>query len=280
MRNCKQDPLLASRLEGKSTELRRHVITMIYEAKSGHPGGSLSATEIMAVLFYSVLRQRPQDPLWPDRDRFILSKGHAAPILYAVLADLGYFPSSELRTFRQIGSRLQGHPCRTRTPGVEASGSLGHGLSIGCGLAYAAKKLDHRDSAVYVLLGDGELNEGQVWEAAMFAHHYGLDNLIAIVDRNGLQFVGLTEAVLALEPLAAKWKAFGWDVEEVLNGHDIPALLDAFDRLRADSGRPKVIIANTIKGKGVSFMENDVDWHGTAPNDEQFAAALRELEEK
>jgi transketolase len=274
----KADPSFVTRLQAKARELRIQVLTMIYQAKSGHPGGSLSVTEIMTVLFYHVLRQRPQNPQWPDRDRFILSKGHAAPMLYAVLADLGYFPASELATLRQIDSRLQGHPCRTRTPGVEASGSLGHGLSIGCGLAYAAKKLDYRNNSIYVLLGDGELNEGQVWEAAMFAHHCELDNLIAIVDRNGFQFVGPTEKVLALEPLSSKWKAFGWHVEEVRNGHDIAALLDAFNHVRNKDGKPKVIIANTVKGKGVSFMENSVEWHGIAPSEEQFVAALQELE--
>lgn len=269
---------LVERLQAKTRELRIKVLQMIYQAKSGHPGGSFSATEIMTVLYYHVLRHNAKNPMWIDRDRFILSKAHAAPILYAILADMGYFASNELRTLRQIGSLLQGHPSRTLTPGVEASGSLGQGLSIGCGIAYAAKMLDHRDFLTYILLGDGELNEGQVWEAAMFASHYKLDNIVAIVDKNGFQFVGPTKEILDLEPLTCKWKAFGWHVEEVENGHDIVALVNAFNYLHDMKGKPKVLIAKTIKGKGVSFMENKVEWHGIAPNDRQFFDALRELE--
>jgi transketolase len=253
---------------------------MIYQAASGHPGGSLSAAELVTLLFYHVMRHDPQEPQRPGRDRFILSKGHAAPILYAALADLGYLRTDELATLRQLGSRLQGHPCRTKTPGVEASGSLGQGLSIGCGLAFAAKKLDRHGARVYVLLGDGDLNEGQTWEAAMFARHQGLDNLVAVIDRNGLQYVGPTEEVLALEPLAAKWESFGWHVVEVADGHDVAALLEAFDEALAVSGKPAVLIAHTVKGKGVSFMEHQLGWHGAAPDAAQYAAAMRELGEK
>lgn len=267
---------LVAHLEAKARTLRLLAIEMIYRAGSGHPGGSLSAAEIVAVVYYRLLRHNPRRPHWPERDRFILSKGHAAPIVYAALADQGYFAKEELLTLRQVGSMLQGHPCRS-TPGIEASGSLGHGLSIACGICYAAQKLDSNDQSAYVLLGDGELGEGQVWEAAMFASHNGLENLIAIVDRNGLQHVGATEEVLRLEPLAEKWIAFGWHVEEVFDGHDIGSLLRAFARARAVRGRPKVIIARTVKGKGVSFMENDLAWHGTAPDAGQFVAALREL---
>ncbi|HEX8140187.1 MAG TPA: transketolase [Pyrinomonadaceae bacterium] len=279
MSSLKDDASLVQRLQAKSSFLRHECLRMIYQAGSGHPGGSFSATEIVTVLFYHVMRHEAQDARPSGHDRFILSKGHAAPILYAVLADLGRIDRSELATLRQIGSRLQGHPCRVRTPGIETSGSLGQGLSIGCGLAYSLKKLDGSSSRVYVLLGDGELNEGQIWEAAMFARHYALDNLIAVVDRNHLQFVGATEEVMALEPLAEKWRAFGWHVEELADGHDISALLKAFGEICNRRGQPTVIIANTVKGKGVSFMEHNLAWHGTAPGDEQFAAAWRELEE-
>lgn len=267
---------LVERLRGKAKSLRLDVLRMIHAARSGHPGGSLSAADIVAVIFYHLLRHDPRAPAWPGRDKFILSKGHAAPILYAALADLGYFPREELATLRRVGGRLQGHPCRTSTPGVESSGSLGQGLSVGCGLAYAAR-LDRSDAQTYVLLGDGELNEGQIWEAAMFAGHYRLENLTAVVDRNRLQFVGATEEVMSLEPLAAKWAAFGWHVEEAADGNDIASLLGAFGRARASRRAPRVIIAKTVKGKGVGFMENDIAWHGAAPDDQQYAAAVREL---
>lgn len=251
---------------------------MIYRARSGHPGSSLSAVEIMTVLLYHEIRHDPQNPEWPNRDRFILSKGHAAPVLYAILADQGYFQSDDLDSFRTIGCHLQGHPSHKSTPGVEATtGSLGQGLSIGCGLAYAIKYLNRSDNRVYVLLGDGELDEGQIWEAAMFASHYNLDNLIALVDRNNFQYVGKTESVMALEPLADKWCAFGWHVEEVDNGNDVGALLIALENCK-EVLKPKLILAKTIKGKGVSFMENTSFWHGKAPNKDEFERAMAELE--
>lgn len=270
----------AAQLQIKSNRLRELALSIIYQAQSGHPGSSFSISEILTVLFYQVMRHDPKNPSWVDRDRFILSKGHAAPMLYSILSDLGYFPEVELATFRQVGSLLQGHPCRTRTPGVETSGSLGQGLSVGCGLAYAAKLLDNRDYKVYVLMGDGEIGEGQIWEAALFAQHYKLDNLIAIIDRNSLQYTGDTEHVMALEPLALKWQAFGWKVDEVMNGHDTSLLMESFEQLADQVGKPKLVIAHTIKGKGVSFMEGDNAWHGTAPNEKQYLAAKQELEEQ
>ena len=268
------------KLRLKANQLRVEVLNMIYEAQTGHLGGSFSAVEILTVLYYHILRRNSKDSSSDIEDRFILSKGHAAPILYAILADLEYFPREELRRFRQIGSLLQGHPCRTKTPGIEASGSLGQGLSIGCGLAYSGKYLDKNDSLIYVLLGDGELNEGQIWEAAMFAAHYKLNNLIAIVDRNHLQYIGNTESVLSVEPLIDKWKAFGWYVRHIPDGHNISSLLNSFRKTLKVEDKPTVLIAETIKGKGVSFMENNPDWHGTAPNKEQFLWALQELEER
>jgi transketolase len=262
----------------KSRKLRIDVLKMIYDARSGHPGSSFSAIEIITTLFYHILRFEPNNYDSPDRDIFILSKGHAVPVLYAVFSDLGIISKKELKNLRKINSRLQGHPCRTRTPGVETSGSLGHGLSIGCGIAYAASRLDSRDQKIFVLLGDGELHEGQIWEAAMFASHYKLNNLIAIVDRNGLQFVGSTEEIIALEPLADKWKAFGWNVLIADNGHDIKRLINTFELAISECLKPTIIIAKTVKGKGVSFMENNIAWHGTAPNKEQYISALEELE--
>ena len=257
--------------------VRRHIISMLGRAGSGHPGGSLSAVEIVVALYFRVMRHRPQDPQWPDRDRFILSKGHAAPVLYAVLAECGYFPVEELMTLRQMDSRLQGHADRTATPGVEmSSGSLGQGLSFGIGVALAGR-LDSTGYRTYVLLGDGECDEGQVWEAAMAASHFKLDNLVAIVDNNGLQIDGWNCEVMNLEPLSEKWAAFGWHVIEV-DGHDFTRLLDAFEQAKSVTGRPTVIIAHTIKGKGVSFMENNVAFHGKAPSAEAVEIALKELE--
>ena len=257
--------------------LRRHIITMIGKAGSGHPGGSLSAVEIVTALYFGLLRHKPSDPQWSDRDRFILSKGHAAPLLYAVLAECSYFPVDELSTLRQLDSRLQGHADRTATPGVEmSSGSLGQGLSFATGVALAGR-LNSQDYRVYVLLGDGECDEGQVWEAAMAAAHYKLDNLLAIVDNNGLQIDGCNCDVMNLEPFNKKWKAFGWHVIEV-DGHDFAQLFDAFERAKPIKGQPTVIIAHTVKGKGVSFMEHNVDFHGKAPNAAEVEIALKELE--
>ncbi len=269
-------PALLRELEAKARTLRVNLIRMLAEAGSGHPGGSLSAVEIVTALYFHVMRLKPLQPDWPDRDRFILSKGHAAPLLYAALAERGFFPPEELLTLRKLGSRLQGHPDLRKLPGVEAStGSLGQGLSIGLGIALAGK-LDGRDYRVYVLLGDGECQEGQVWEAAMAAAHYRADNLTAILDYNGLQIDGPVAQVLSPLPFAEKWEAFGWAVREV-DGHDFASLLDAFAWAAGVRGRPSLILARTVKGKGVSFMENRVDWHGTAPNREQAARALAEL---
>jgi transketolase len=264
-------------MEAIAKRLRRHIITMIGKAGSGHPGGSLSAVEILTTLYFKVLRHKPLDPQWPDRDRFILSKGHAAPVLYATLAECGYFPVEELLTLRQMDSRLQGHADRTVTPGVEmSSGALGQGLSFGIGVALAGR-LNAKDYRTYVLLGDGECDEGQVWEGAMAAAHFKVDNLVAIVDNNGQQIGGWNRDVMNLDPFPAKWQAFGWQVIEV-DGHSIPQLTQAFERAKKIKRQPTVIIAHTTKGKGVSFMENNPDFHGKAPNAEEVKIALKELE--
>jgi transketolase len=259
-------------------EIRRDILTMIHAAGSGHPGGSLSATDILVTLYANHLRHRPQEPLWFDRDRFILSKGHAAPVLYAVLAKFGYFPHEELMTLRQFGSRLQGHPCRRKgLPGIETSGgSLGQGLSIAIGMAVVAQR-ENKPWNVYCLLGDGELDEGQIWEAAMAAAHYKLDNLVAIVDNNNLQIDGHVPDVMNIYPLDKKFEAFNWRVIEI-NGHDFKQIDEALRIATAHRGDPVVIIARTLKGKGVSFMENNVSWHGKAPNDTELELALKELE--
>jgi transketolase len=264
-------------MEAIAKRLRRHIITMIGKAGSGHPGGSLSAVEILTALYFKVLRHKPLDPNWLDRDRFILSKGHAAPVLYATLAECGYFPVAELLTLRQMDSRLQGHTDRTVTPGVEMSaGALGQGLSFAIGVALAGR-LNSQDYGVYVLLGDGECDEGQVWEGAMSAAHFKVDNLVAIVDNNGQQIGGWNRDVMNLDPFPAKWQAFGWKVIEV-DGHSIPQLIQAFAKAKKIKGQPTVIIAHTIKGKGVSFMENNPDFHGKAPNAIEVEIALKELE--
>lgn len=256
--------------------LRRHIVTMIANAGSGHPGGSLSAVEIVTALYFRVLRHRPSEPGWPDRDRFVLSKGHAAPLLYATLAECGYFPLSELSTLRKLGSCLQGHTDCTLTPGVETtSGSLGQGLSFGVGAALAGR-LDRRSYHVYVVLGDGECDEGQVWEAAMAGGHFKLDNLTAIIDHNQLQLDGWNRDIMNVEPLGDKWRAFGWQVTEV-DGHNMASVVAALEQARANKGKPTAIIARTVKGKGVSFMENNVDFHGRAPNASELATALEEL---
>jgi len=255
---------------------RRDILTMITEAGSGHPGGSLSAVEILTLLYFKVMKIDPQRPDWPERDRFVLSKGHAAPALYAVLAERGFFSHVELNGLRQLGSMLQGHPDMKRTPGVEIStGSLGQGFSAAVGMALGAR-LNGGVSRVYALLGDGELQEGQVWEAAMAAAHYQLDGLTAFVDHNGYQIDGPITEVLSPEPIADKFRAFGWAVFEA-DGHDFAALTDAVGRALVVAGRPQVIVCRTVKGKGVSFMENQAGWHGKAPNREQLAQALAEL---
>lgn len=267
-----------SELARKAQRFRIKVLEMIYRAQSGHIGGSFSAAEIITVLLFHHLRINPENPRWPQRDRFILSKGHAAPMFYVALAERGFFPEENLRSFRQLGSILQGHPDRLKTSGVEmTSGVLGQGLGVGVGLALAAK-LNNQDYRVYVLLGDGELNAGTVWEAVMAAAKYGLDNLTAIVDRNRVQLDGSTNRVMPLEPLREKWASFGWHVMEV-DGHNVPEIMAALDEALTVRSRPTVIIANTVKAKGVSFMENSSKWHGRPPNKEQYERALRELRE-
>lgn len=257
--------------------LRRNVVEMIGKAGSGHPGGSLSSADIISVLYFGdVLRVKPAQPMWPDRDRFVLCKGHAAPVLYAALANRGFFPADLLTTLRQLGSPLQGHPDCRKVPGVEVStGSLGQGLSMAVGMALAGK-LDKKRYKVWALMGDGECQEGQVWEAAMAASHYRLQNLIAIVDHNRLQIDGRVEDVMSLEPLTDKFKAFGWQVLTV-DGHNVEKLLEVFQEASQAEERPTVIVAETTKGKGVSFMENKKEWHGTAPKPEQVKQALDEL---
>jgi len=265
-------------LDAIARRLRLDSIKMIAAANSGHPGGSLSAADIVTALYFGgVLKHDPKLPDWPDRDRFILSKGHGVPVLYAALAERGYFPTSELKTLRQVDSRLQGHPVQGLTPGIEAStGSLGQGLSIGIGHAIAGR-LDGKHYRTYVLLGDGECQEGQVWEAVMTAGNYELDTLIAIVDNNRYQLDGPVEEINSIQPLADKFRAFKWHTLEV-DGHDIGAVLDALHQARAHEGRPTCIIAHTVKGKGVTFMENNNEFHGKAPNADQLAVALGQLD--
>ena len=264
-------------MEAIAKRLRRHIVAMTGEAGSGHPGGSLSAVEILIALYFKVMRHKPLDPHWPDRDRFILSKGHAAPALYATLAECGYFPEEELVTLRQMDSCLQGHTDCTITPGVEmSSGALGQGLSFGIGVALAGR-LNSKDYRVYVLLGDGECDEGQVWEAAMAAAHFKVDNLTAIVDNNGQQIDGWNRDVMNLDPFPEKWQAFGWQVIEA-DGHSVPQLTQALEKAKKVKGQPALILAHTIKGKGVSFMENNPHFHGTAPTAEELKRALKELE--
>ena len=263
-------------LEALGRKIRRTIITMIAEAKSGHPGGSLSAVEILVTLFYDVMKHDPKNPAWEDRDRFILSKGHGCPVLYATFAELGYTPADELNTLRKLGSIYQGHPDVRFIPALEAStGSLGQGLSIGLGMALAAR-LDGKDWRTFVVLGDGESQEGQIWEAAMFGAFHKLDNIVAIVDYNKIQLDGFVKDIMDLEPLIDKWKGFGWHAIN-LDGHDIPSLQRAFVEAEQTKGRPTVLIANTVKGKGVSFMENDPKWHGVAPKPEEVEMALKEL---
>ena len=250
---------------------------MLYRAESGHPGGSLSAVDAIVALYFHHLHHNPKKPLDPNRDRFILSKGHAAPALYATLAESGYFQCKELKRLRQMNCMLQGHPVSLRIPGVEAStGSLGHGLSFGVGVALAGK-LDNKNYHVYVMLGDGETDEGQIWEAAAAASHYKLDNLIALLDRNFLQIDGKTEDVLRLESIRDRWHAFGWHVDEI-NGHNFHEILRSLDQAVHNQHQPTMIILDTIKGKGVSFMENNVDYHGVPPNELEYKSAMQELE--
>lgn len=264
-------------LKKKANEMRKDIIRMLGEAKSGHPGGSLSIIDILTVLYYEFLRHDPKRPHWEDRDRVILSKGHAAPALYTVLAHTGYFPRETLMTLRKLGSLLQGHPDQKRTPGIEAStGSLGQGLSIGIGCALAAK-LSKKDFYTYVILSDGECNEGQTWEAVMSASFRKIDNLTAIVDLNAQQLDGSTKEILDMDPVPDKWKSFGWAVQEI-DGHDYRQIIDALSWARSVRGKPSVILAHTVKGKGVTFMENNNNYHGVAPTADETKRALAELE--
>jgi transketolase len=263
-------------LQKKASEIRKSIVQMIACAGSGHPGGSLSAADLITALFFCVLRHDPKNPKWPQRDRFHMSKGHCCPLWYAVLAECGYFPKEKLNTLRKLGSILQGHPDR-RTPGVEvASGSLGQGLSVALGMSLASR-IDKIDNRIYVLLGDGEIQEGNVWEAAMACSHFKCDNLCAILDYNGFQIDGKVCSVMGLEPLALKWQAFGWHTIEI-NGHDPRQILNAYEEAKTIKGKPSIIIAKTVKGKGVSFMENVCDFHGRAPTKEETGQALKELE--
>ncbi len=263
-------------LKEKARILRIEILKMLTESGSGHTGGSLSAADIVTALYFYKMRHKPKDPKWGERDRFILSKGHAAPLLYAALALSGYFNKPLLKTLRKLGSPLQGHPCSKMLPGVEIStGSLGQGLSIANGIAMGLK-LDGLDSRVYCLLGDGETQEGQVWEAAMTAAHYRLDNLCAIIDNNGLQIDGYCCDVMSIEPIVNKWEAFGWYVIDI-NGHDMEAIVNAFDEAETVKMKPVMIVARTVKGKGVSFFEGKVEYHGITPTPEELERALKEL---
>ncbi|MGB9840405.1 transketolase [Thermovenabulum sp.] len=259
-----------------SKRVRKNIIEMIAEAGSGHPGGSLSCADILVALYFHVMKVDPQNPGWEDRDRFVLSKGHAAPAIYAVLAEKGFFPVDELKTLRKIDSKLQGHPDMKKTPGIDmTTGSLGQGISAAVGMALAGK-LDKKDYRVYAVLGDGELQEGQVWEAAMAAAHYKLDNLTIFLDHNHLQIDGPVKEVMSPEDVSEKFKAFNWNVINI-NGHDFYQIIDAVEKAKNFKEKPTAIIAETIKGKGVSFMENQVDWHGKAPSKEQAKEALNNL---
>lgn len=265
-------------LQKIANEVRKGIVTSTHSAKAGHPGGSLSAADILTYLYFEEMNVDPQDGKNPDRDRFVLSKGHAAPALYSVLANRGYFPVEDLVTLRHIGSYLQGHPDMKNIPGVDMStGSLGQGVSAAVGMAIAGK-LDKKDYTVYALLGDGEIQEGQVWEAAMLAGHRKLDNLVVIVDNNGLQIDGNIEDVCSPYPIDKKFEAFNFEVIHLEDGNDMAQVAEAVKKAKAVTGKPAAIIAKTVKGKGVSFMENQAGWHGVAPNDEQYAQAMAELE--
>lgn len=268
---------LITNLTDLGRKLRCQVIEMIYCAQSGHPGGSLSAADIVAALYFHHLRIDPRRPDWPERDRFILSKGHAAPLLYAGLSERGFFAQECLTTLRCLDSTLQGHPDRIRTLGVDmTTGVLGHGLAVGAGLALAAR-LDKANYRTYVLLGDGEIQAGVIWEAAMTAAKYSLDNLTAILDCNDVQLDGPVREIMPLEPLKDKWESFGWHTVEI-DGHDMRQILDALDEATHTHTRPTIIIAHTVKGKGVSFMENKSTWHGRAPTEEEYKIAMAELQ--
>lgn len=263
----------------KAYEIRKHAINAVHAAKSGHPGGSLSISDILSLLYFEQMNIKTDDPKWEDRDRLVLSKGHCAPALYGALAEAGFIPKEDITGFRNINSYLQGHPDMKKVPGVDMStGSLGQGVCAAAGMALAAK-LDKKDYRVYAILGDGELEEGQVWENAMFAAHYNLDNLTVFVDNNGLQIDGNIDDVMSPSPIDKKYEVFNWNVE-IADAHDFDSLRKAVENAKNCKGKPTVIIAKSVKGKGVSFMENQAGWHGTAPNDEQRAQAIEELNKK
>jgi transketolase len=269
--------LNAEQLKEKARKLRIDILEMLHEAGSGHPGGSLSAIDIMTVLYYNVMRHDPMNLKWNERDRFILSKAHVCPAQYAVLADMGYFDKEHLKTLRKYRSILQGHPYMHKTPGIEVSGgSLGQGLSIATGIALATK-LNKESNRTYCMMGDGETQEGQIWEAAMAAGHHKLDNLCAILDYNHLQIDGRVEDVMNIHPVTDKWRAFNWNAIEI-DGHDVAEVENAFKQAEEYKGKPTIIIASTVKGKGVSFMENNASWHGAAPNKQQLESALVQLQ--
>ncbi len=270
-------PKSLEELQSLAKRIRREIVEMIGAAKSGHPGGSLSAVELIVELYFDYMHIDPKNPKWPDRDRFILSKGHAAPVLYAVMAEAGYCPVDQLNTLRHMGSIYQGHPDIRFLPSLEAStGSLGEGLSMALGMGIAAR-LDGRPSRTYVMLGDGEVQEGQIWEAAMAGSFHKLDNVVCIVDNNRIQLDGFVKDIMKIDPLADKWRAFGWHTIEI-DGHDIPAIQKAYREAEATKGQPTCIVAHTIKGKGVSFMENNPKFHGTAPTPAEVQLALQELQ--
>ena len=271
----KQDLIFS--LKQKAKELRREIITILYSAQSGHPGGSLSAIDMMIGLYYYKLRIDPKNPKWDERDRFVLSKGHCSPAIYAVLADKGYFPKSELSGFRKIGRMLQGHP-ELNTPGIDfAGGSLGQGICFALGIALACK-LDKKNCKVYAMIGDGEAQEGAVWEASMAANFYKMDNFVVILDKNQVQETGKTKEVMDLGDVVQKWMAFGWNTIEI-NGHDMLQIVNALDNAcEMNNGKPTIIISNTIKGKGVSFMELNHKFHGKAPNEEEYKKAIEDIE--
>lgn len=263
-------------LEDTARDIRCSVLTMVKEAGVGHIGGSLSVTDILVSLYFKVLKVDPENPRWPDRDRLVVSKGHCAAALYSTLAEKGFFPKEELKTFGMINSNLQVHPDKTKVPGIEAStGALGQGLSIGLGMALAAR-LDKKDYHTFVILGDGEIQEGQIWEAAMFAAHYKLDNVTAILDLNNVQLMGNVSEIMGIAPVADKWRAFGWKVLET-HGHDFKQIIESLYKAKEVKGQPAIIIANTVKGKGVSFMQNTCKWHGSVPTQDEYKAAIAEI---
>ncbi|MGL4632685.1 MAG: transketolase [Leadbetterella sp.] len=268
-----QDKLKA--LQAKAVEIRKEIVTMVHRANSGHVGGSMSAVELIMSCYYHVMKHDPQNPKWAERDRFIMGKGHATPVIYAILADQGYFPKEDLKTFRRPGSHLQGHPFALKTVGIEAStGTLGLSLSTTCGMAHAAKLKGERHH-YFCLVGDGEIQEGQIWEAAMYANKYKLNNIVAFIDRNYMQSDGYSEDVMPMDPIEPKWEAFGWHTFSI-DGHNFEQIIETLEKAKTID-KPVMIVARTIKGKGVDFMENDNTWHGTPPSKEQMEAALEKL---